>query len=85
MPTFTIPMPQPGEVAAHTLGNCTMLVERNDTAAADNAFTPWTTYEPVDVRGGTRVHAAAVTHHRHRSVVSRWALCSVARTLRVAR
>lgn len=88
--TFTIPMPQPGEVSAHKLGpDLTMLVENSVAIAVDDPatsdFAPYITYEPVDVRGGTRVHAAAVTHHRQRSVVSRWALCSLTNSLRVTR
>ena len=83
--TFTIPIPQPGEVAAHQLGHdFTVLIEKNlgGSGASDS---PYVTYEPVDVRGGTRVHAAAVKHHTQRSVVSRWALCSITNSLRVTR
>ena len=70
-----IPMPQPGEVTTHQLGaNLTML---DGFGGIDD---PYVTYEAVDVRGGTRVHAAIVTHHPKRSVVSRWALCSVTRS-----
>jgi len=80
--TFTLPAPpKPGEVIAHTVGRFTMLVE--DTGADDSCsseFSPCLSYEAVDVRGGTRVHAAEVTHHPKQSVVSRWALCSVTRT-----
>ena len=88
--TFTIPMPQPGEVAAHKLGpDLTMLVENSAAIAVEDPatsdFAPYITYEPVDVRGGTRVHAAAVTHSRQRSRVSRWPLCSMTKSLRVTR
>ena len=88
--TFTIPVPPRGEVAAHQLGcDFTMLLENSAAIAVDgpatSGFAPYITYEPVDVRGGTRVHAAVVTHHRQRSVVSRWALCSVTNSLRVTR
>lgn len=82
--TFTVPVPQPGEVAAHQLGHeFTVLIEMSPGGGATGS--PYVTYEPVDVRGGTRVHAAVVKHHTQRSVVSRWALCSITNSLRVTR
>ncbi|OBG23439.1 hypothetical protein [Mycobacterium sp. 852002-51057_SCH5723018] len=87
--TFTIPVPSPGEVAAHDLGDdLTVLIENTgvgSTTTGARAAIPTITYEAVDVRGGTRVHAAAVKHHPQRSVVSRWALCSITNSLRVIR
>jgi hypothetical protein len=83
--TFTVPIPKPGEVAAHQLGDdFTVLIEKN-CGGGGGCDAPYITYEPVDVRGGTRIHAATVKHHTHRSVVSRWALCSLTNSLRVTR
>lgn len=86
--TFTIPIPHPGEVAAHEFGdNLTVLIEnaaQSGNGVAHN-FTPDISYSVVDVDGAARVHAAIVKHHPHRSVVSRSMLCSVIKTRRVAR
>ena len=87
--TFTIPKPDLGEVAEHELGHdLTMLIQNVGPAtgsrpAATNL--PYVTYEVVDVRGAAVVHAAAVTHHPRRSVVSRWTLCSLTKSRRVER
>lgn len=86
---FTIPMPLPGEVTAHELGNAlTVLIENTTTetgTAEAPAFKPAISYTVVEVEGAARVHAAVVKHHPQRSVVSRATLCSVTKTRRVAR
>ena len=85
---FTIPVPLPGEVAVHELGDAlTVLIEHTtETGTAEApAFKPAISYTVVDVEGAARVHAAVVKHHPQRSVVSRATLCSVTKTRRVAR
>lgn len=87
--TFTIPKPDPGEVAEHELGrDLTMLIQNMAPMTADRSAAPsvpYVTYEVVDVRGAAVVHAAAVTNHPRRSVVSRWTLCSLRKSRRVDR
>jgi hypothetical protein len=88
--TFTIPVPRPGEVAAHDLGYLTALIENTGTpadianAVAEVRIEPLITYEVVDVRGARRTHAAIVRHHELRSVVDRWTLCSRSKSRRVS-
>lgn len=86
--TFTIPLPNPGDVTAHDLGDAlTVLIENTAGArgAGALAYTPTVTYTVVDVAGAARVHAATVKHHPQRSVVSRSTLCSVTKARRVTR
>lgn len=53
----------------------------DEQAAAEDGPLSW--YEVVDVRGRTRTHAALVRRRGERSVVNRWALCSVSNSRRV--
>jgi len=77
----------PGEVVEPELGpDLAMLVENT---AADRYATltvvPQMSYAVVHVQGAAVVHAAVVTHHAQRSVVSRWTLCSASKSRRVHR
>lgn len=76
--TFTIPLPNPGDVSTHDLGDAlTVLIENtaDSREAGKPAVTPTISYTVVDVAGATRVHAAVVKHHSQRSVVSRSTMC----------
>jgi hypothetical protein len=86
--TFTIPLPDPGDVSAHDLGDAlTVLIENtaDSRGMGKPAVTPAISYTVVDVAGATRVHAAVVKHHSQRSVVSRSTMCSVTKVRRVTR